>query len=468
MGGHMARRERSRSAARRPRRAGLGAKRGSSSVRLVSEAFLHLRQPFVIYDEREHLIAWNKAFAELHCDADGGCILRKGMAFDEIAKWRVRTGFYAAPDAGTTVTSAAGVHQRARGGVPYQLRDGRWMYIDRYDLPDGSNIGVWLDITAVKRAEQERLALESQLHHAQRLESLGTLAGDIAHDLNNTLVPIRALAKTTMRRLEDGSREHANLALILQASERASALVRQILEFGRKEAPTREAVDLAALLRSSTQMLGATLPATIRIVEAIDAAPPVIGDPGLLHQVIVNLVVNAAHAIGDRYGAITVALGTITEAARDAALGHPLVRLSVSDTGCGMDEATRRRIFEPFFTTKSVGEGTGLGLAVVHGIVLSHGGRIDVTSAPGAGTRIDILLPAAAEAEVATASAAISPAATPGAPIRSRRNRRRAPRCSRPASRRRDSPRFARPGPEPPLAAAHRRQPRRRAGSPRG
>jgi signal transduction histidine kinase len=101
------------------------------------------------------------------------------------------------------------------------------MSIDRYDLPDADNIGIWLDITAVNRAEQKRLAIEAQLHHAQRLESLGTLAGGIAHDLNNTLVPILALAKTTMRRFDEGSRERAILALILQASERASDLVRQ-------------------------------------------------------------------------------------------------------------------------------------------------------------------------------------------------------------------------------------------------
>jgi signal transduction histidine kinase len=368
-------------------------------MKRVYDAVLHLLQPFVIYDARERLVAWNKAFAQLHCEADGSCILRQGMPFDEIATWRTRIGFYAAPDGGTTAASAAAAHHRARGGIPYQLRDGRWMYVDRYDLPDGSKIGVWLDITAVKRAEQERLAIEAQLHHAQRLESLGTLAGGIAHDLNNTLVPILALAKTSLRKLEEGSREHANLGLIRQAAERAGALVRQILDFSRKEAPTREAVDLAVLLRSSLRMLGATLPATIHIVETIDAVPSVIADPGQLHQIVVNLVVNAAQAIGDRLGTITVMLGAITE----APLGSTEVRLSVGDTGCGMDEATRRRIFEPFFTTKSVGEGTGLGLAVVHGIVVSHGGRVEVASALGAGTRIDIFLPASVEATAATA-----------------------------------------------------------------
>jgi len=362
----------------------------------VYDAAIHLHQPFVVYDAQQRLVFWNDAFAELHREVDGACILHKGMPFDAIARWRFGTGFYAAaPDDAAVVTSAAGLHHRARGGIPYQLRDGRWMYVDRYDLPDGSNIGIWLDITAVKRAEQERLALESQLHHAQRLESLGTLAGGIAHDLNNTLVPILALAKTTMRRFEEGSRERANLALILEASERASALVRQILAFSRKEAPTRQEIDLAALLRGSLKMLTSSLPSTLRIAPAIASVPPITGDPAQLHQIVVNLVVNAAQAIGDRLGTITVTLGEAPDA------GTRRVRLSVSDTGCGMDETTRQRIFEPFFTTKSVGEGTGLGLAVVHGIVVRHGGRIEVASVPGAGTRVDIVLPTVAETAVA-------------------------------------------------------------------
>jgi signal transduction histidine kinase len=176
--------------------------------------------------------------------------------------------------------------------------------------------------------------------------------------------------------------------------------VRQILAFSRKDAPTRDAVDFAALARETFKMLRASLPATVELNEAIDDLPRVLADPAQLHQIVVNLMVNAAQAIGNEMGKITIKLA----AAPLGALGTaaPCVHLSVSDTGCGMDEATQQRIFEPFFTTKGVGEGTGLGLSVVHGIVTGHGGRITVTSAPGAGTRFDVLLPAMADDEASS------------------------------------------------------------------
>jgi signal transduction histidine kinase len=367
-------------------------------VERVYDAVLHLHQPFVVYDAQRRLVAWNKAFANLHRESDGSCILRKRMSFDEIAEFRFRTGFYsAAPDDSSVVTSASGLHHRARGGIPYQLRDGRWMYVDRYDLPDGGNVGIWLDITAVKRGEADRLAIEDQLHHAQRLESLGTLAGGIAHDLNNTLVPILGLTKLMMKRLAQDSREHTNLAIIVQAGERARDLVRQILAFSRKEAPTRLSVDFASLVRDSLKMIRASIPATIDIAEAIETVPPVFGDPSQLHQIVINFVVNASHAIGDSMGTISVALTAAVPAAEGN--GRAWICLSVRDTGCGMDEATRQRAFEPFFTTKPAGEGTGLGLSVVHGIVVQHGGKIRVESEVGHGTRFDVYLPTIASEE---------------------------------------------------------------------
>ncbi|HEX9490153.1 MAG TPA: ATP-binding protein [Stellaceae bacterium] len=237
--------------------------------------------------------------------------------------------------------------------------------------------------------DAEKAAAERQ--HSQKLEALGTLAGGIAHDLNNTLVPVLSLAKVTARRLAEGSRERTNLETIHTAGTRARDLVKQILAFARRERVEKQPVDLAALTREALRLLRASIPATIRLVEEIDDVPPVLGDPGQLRQVIINVVTNGAQAIDGRIGQISVSL---TERGRpDSVTGHKLVRLAIRDTGVGMDEHTLGRIFDPFFTTKPVGEGTGLGLSVVHGIVADHGGRIEVASHPGDGTQFQIYLP---------------------------------------------------------------------------
>ena len=193
-----------------------------------------------------------------------------------------------------------------------------------------------------------------------------------------------------------------DIETIIGASERARDLVKQILTFSRKQDLARRELDLAVVTREAPRMLRASLPATIQVVEQISEVPPVFGDPGGLHQVVVNLVSNAAQAIGGGVGRITVGiLGTsepLSSPHRDRA--GPAVCLSVADTGCGIDEAILDRIFEPFFTTKDVGDGTGLGLSVVHGIVTGHGGNITVESGLGQGTRFNNYLPAAVKRPV--------------------------------------------------------------------
>jgi two-component system cell cycle sensor histidine kinase/response regulator CckA len=167
--------------------------------------------------------------------------------------------------------------------------------------------------------------------------------------------------------------------------------VKQILAFARREQVEKQPVDLAALTREALRLLRASIPATIRIVEDIDDVPPVLGDPGQLHQVIVNIATNGAQAIDGRIGQLTVSLKESRR--RDTVANQKLVSLSIQDTGIGMDAHTMGRIFDPFFTTKPVGEGTGLGLSVVHGIVTDHSGLIEVESHPGEGTRLQIYLP---------------------------------------------------------------------------
>jgi PAS domain S-box-containing protein len=254
-------------------------------------------------------------------------------------------------------------------------------------------IGTCADMTELRAAERQQRAAEQQLHRAQKLEALGRLAGGIAHDLNNTLVPVLALTKVGMRGVSPDDRMYRNLGLIHQAAERARDLVSQILAFSRNEEIPREVVNLSALVRIAMGLLRASIPRTIEIEERIEAEPLIWGNQGQLHQIVTNLVANAADAIGAAIGTIRIEVSLARDTSAQRLDGATMARLSVFDTGSGMDDATLQRLFEPFFTTKPVGEGTGLGLSVVHGIVSNHGGSIAATSRIGQGSQFDILLP---------------------------------------------------------------------------
>jgi PAS domain S-box-containing protein len=261
-------------------------------------------------------------------------------------------------------------------------------------------VGVCRDVTELCDAERQRDEFEKQLHQSQKMEALGTLAGGIAHDINNALTPIIGLSHLLARKAAEGSRQRENLGLIEESGKHARDLVRRIVSFARREKPERVPVDLGAVAKDTLKLLRATLPATLALDARIAPVPQIWADKAQLDQVLMNLVTNAAHAVGDRVGTITVeiALATRTEGTG--------VRLTVADTGCGMDEPTRLRIFEPFYTTKGVGEGTGLGLSIVHGIVKAHGGLITVDSEPGRGSRFNIFLPITAASPDSVAGAA--------------------------------------------------------------
>jgi PAS domain S-box-containing protein len=286
------------------------------------------------------------------------------------------------------------------GEVRMVRRDGeiRTIYMDNDLVRDAQGrmvlVSVFKDVTEQRKAEEHQRQMEQQLLHVQKMEAVGTLAGGIAHEINNALVPVIALTKIMTGKFPSETREHRNLAMVLGGAERSRDLVKQILAFSRKEEHRKENVDLASVLRTALQLMRATVPTSIHLAEEIAAVPPVMGDANQLHQVIVNFVNNAAQAIGEANGTITVGLRPENDGT---------LRLSVADTGCGMDAATKARIFEPFFTTKEAGTGTGLGLSVVHGIVSQHGGRIAVESEPGRGTRFDVILPAAAAAAAVAA-----------------------------------------------------------------
>lgn len=253
-----------------------------------------------------------------------------------------------------------------------------------------------MDITDRETASLRQIELETQLRHSEKLKALGTLAGGIAHDLNNTLVPIQALSKLALKHLPTDTPARADLETIYQASLQARDLVRQILAFSRKQEIVNTPTDVGAKVREALHMLRASVPSTIDLVEHIEPLPMILADAGQLQQIVVNLVTNAAHAIGHAFGRVTVSLD---EVADSKSARRSMIRLRVADTGCGMSADVMQRIFEPFFTTKGVGEGTGLGLSVAHGIVTGQGGSIDVKSAPGQGSEFTVLLPAAAVAE---------------------------------------------------------------------
>jgi PAS domain S-box-containing protein len=249
------------------------------------------------------------------------------------------------------------------------------------------------DVTDMREAERQKAELERQVLRLQRVEALGTLAGGIAHDLNNLLLPIFTMSGELLRSAPEGSREREYIALIQQAGKRARDLVRRLLTFARCDQPTVQPLDLAAFVADALPLLRASLPRTVALRQKIEAVPSVLAEEGQLHQVLLNLVTNSAQAIGVDGGEITIEVVPTTNGAGD---GHTAgVRLTVVDDGCGMDGETQRRAFEPFFTTKSVENGTGLGLSVVQSIIANHGGSIDLKSAPGHGTRIDLHFPAA-------------------------------------------------------------------------
>jgi len=259
--------------------------------------------------------------------------------------------------------------------------------------------GTTQDITERRQAERERERLEALLRQAQKLEALGTLAGGIAHDFNNMLAAIIGNLELARQELGSDHPVQESLREIESASARASDLVQQILTFSRRRPQERHVIKLHTVVEESVRLLKATLPAGIELVVTCAAdTPNVLADRTQIYQILMNLCTNARHAITGQTGRIEITLVGVALSIDDAHTGLPpgrYARLRISDTGMGMDAATMARIFDPFFTTKAPGEGTGLGLAVVDGIVKNHGGTIMVYSKPGRGTVFHLLLPAA-------------------------------------------------------------------------
>ncbi len=266
-------------------------------------------------------------------------------------------------------------------------------------------IGAMKDVTARVRMEEERRRLEHEMQHSQRLESLGVLAGGIAHDFNNILAGIIGLTDLAIRDLPAKSRPRGDLVEALQAAHRAKDLVKQILIFSRQSGRERSPIYLHIIAREAIKLLRATLPSNIEIIDSVDVhSGAAMANAAQMHQVLMNFCTNAAHAMKKKGGRLEVKIGDVEVDERLAATHPrlhvgPYVRISVSDNGHGMSPAVLARVFDPFFTTKGPGEGTGMGLAVVHGIISDHEGAVMAESRVGVGAAFHAYLPRVAGAE---------------------------------------------------------------------
>lgn len=297
----------------------------------------------------------------------------------------------------------------------FRIKNGRgeelWVHLNAVALTwEGSPavLNILRDITPQKK-------MEAQLMQAQKMEAIGTLAGGIAHDFNNILSAILGYAELTSLDVPEGTKARDNLDQVIRAGNRAKELVQEILTFSRQRDHQRKQVYVGPLVKETLKLLRASLPSTIEIRSSIEKdIGTVEADPSQIHQVIMNLCTNAGHAMREKGGVLDVSMSHMTLEPGDGPVnstGAPVkyLKLTVADTGHGMDKKTVARIFEPYFSTKEPGEGTGLGLAVVHGIVKSLGGAVTVQSTPGKGSVFTVHLPLLNAQETAVAHLAAEP-----------------------------------------------------------
>ena len=310
---------------------------------------------------------------------------------------------------GANEAAIPGLWKTVREGHPWQgrlsnrTRDGRAIVLDCSVSAIRDQSGGVIGYVSTRRDVTRQVALEAHVVHADKLEAVGTLAGGIAHDFNNILSAIVGNTQMAMMKCPDATPVQQDLEVVLQAARRATDLVKQILTFSRHTLHEESPVELGLIVKEAMKLLRATVPTTIEIRTDVRSTAMVLADPTEVHRSIVNLCTNAIVAMDGRGGVLEVGLADVDV---DAPLAQRLlgttpgsfVRLRIHDTGHGMSPEVLERIFEPFFTTREPGKGTGMGLAVVHGIVTSLHGAITVTSEPGEGTTFEIYLPVAPSA----------------------------------------------------------------------
>ncbi len=310
-----------------------------------------------------------------------------------------------------TAGAAPGSEAAEPADVCFRRKDGSdvWATLSTSPITDAEGrpagtLAMVSDVTERRLAQENRAHLEGQLRESQKMEAIGTLAGGIAHDFNNILAAILGNVALIRQDLESGHASGVRLEQIRQAGERGRSLVQQIVAFSRREQQQRIVQPLRPLLVEAATMLRSTLSTRVELELRLSDEPLFVSaDATQLQQVLMNLCTNAWHAMADGAGRVIIGLDAAKldaeQAGRHGWTAGRYAHVWVADNGCGMDVATQARIFEPFFTTKPVGKGTGLGLAVVHGIVTSHGGVLGVASAPGLGTTFDMYFPLSSPAE---------------------------------------------------------------------
>ncbi|MFC1833355.1 response regulator [Thermodesulfobacteriota bacterium] len=281
---------------------------------------------------------------------------------------------------------------RKKSGTRYQ--------VETTISPVKGDSGSTINFVVVERDVTKEGKLEEQLRQSQKMQAIGTLAGGIAHDFNNILMAVMGYIHLAKEQLPESNRLGRDLDQALKAGNRARDLISQILTFSRQAEQERRSLEVGVVFKEALKLLRASIPSTIEIRQSIPAnAGSVLADPTQMHQLMMNLCTNAYHAMEGKHGVLTVNLtaeqldaDTVALKFPDTEPGH-YMKLSISDTGCGMTTEVLERIFEPYFTTKVPGKGTGMGLAVVHGIVSSHGGQLTVFSEVGVGTTFNVYLP---------------------------------------------------------------------------
>jgi PAS domain S-box-containing protein len=359
--------------------------------------FEHAPDPFFFLKTDGALVGGNKAGQQFTGFKDGEMV---GEKIQEI-------GLISAED----IPKADGFLQKSQNGEPtgpseFNLhhKSGAPIYAEISTHPVSIKgekfvLGIARDITGRRQDELEKRRLEAQLQQAQKMEAIGTLAGGIAHDFNNILGAVMGYTELAQHEAEKETAIYQYLQDVLHAGNRAKDLVKQILTFSRQTEKEYAPVQVKSIAKEIVRFLRASLPATIEVLHKIKSDGLVMGDPTQIHQVILNLCTNAGYAMQDQGGCLTLGLIKLELDSKSTAnFGNlkpgPYLQVTVSDTGPGIPASELDRIFEPFFTTKEKGEGTGMGLAVVHGIVTDHGGDIFVRSEPGQGATFTVLLPA--------------------------------------------------------------------------